>query len=200
VPHTRERWRSRLPHWEVAGHPHFITIRCAGSLPTAALARVREIHSDLCRLSPTSAQFSLLQHQYFLTCEKYLDRSECFAPFRLAAACESVLAAWSDLSRAGWDVPHGVMMPNHLHFLITPTLPDPAPLRLSVRQFKGRVARQANLSLGRTGPFWQPDWFDRWMRDSAEEARVVDYIRNNPVRAGLANDWREYRWLQTTTP
>ena len=40
--------------------------------------------------------------------------------------------------------------------------------------------------------FWSRDYFDRWMRNAAEEQRVIRYIENNPVRAGLcreAEDW-----------
>ncbi len=47
---TRERWHHRLPHWEVAGRPHFVTVRCAGSLPPDVVARLREVHLCLAEI------------------------------------------------------------------------------------------------------------------------------------------------------
>lgn len=199
MPDTRERWRHRLPHWEVAGRPHFITIRCAGSLPAEALVRVKDIHAGLQRTAPMSPQFAMLQRQYFLTCEKFIDRGESFAPFRIPPACAAALAALDELETLfGWRLTHAVIMPNHAHFLLTPAGEKPQPLRRTLRAFKGRAARAVNLALGRRGAFWQPDWFDRWMRDPAEEARVVEYIRQNPVKAGLVSDWRDWPWTRST--
>jgi REP element-mobilizing transposase RayT len=196
MPDTRERWRHRLPHWEVADRPHFVTIRCAGSLPAEALARVREVHTSLRAIAPASRQFAALQRQYFLVCEKYLDRGEGFAPLSDATACAAICASWQQLvAETGWAVPHFAIMPNHVHFLLRPMAANPTALRVIVREFKGRSARQANLALGRVGSFWQSDWFDRWVRDAAEEERIIDYIRQNPVKARLARAWQEYPWV-----
>jgi REP element-mobilizing transposase RayT len=198
LPDTRERWRHRLPHWEVADRPHFVTIRCAGSLPADALARVREIHADLATVEPASPQFAILQRQYFATCEKYLDRGEGFAPFTAEAgraAASAVLAAWAGLdAEAGWRVTAAVAMPNHVHFILQPVRAAPEPLRTTLRTWKGRTARLANLALGRRGAFWQEDWFDRWLRTAHEETRVTDYILQNPVKAGLARTWMDWPW------
>ena len=197
MPETRERWHSRLPHWEVADRSHFVTIRCAGSLPDIALDRVREVHASLRTITPNSPHFAMLQRQYFLTCEKYLDHGGGFAPFNHLDACSIVLTALHQIeTEAGWGVPHFVVMPNHVHFLLVPVNAPPERLRFAIRRFKGRVARQANLALGRSGAFWQTDWFDRWVRSAAEETRIIEYIQQNPAKAGLVRDWREYRWVK----
>jgi hypothetical protein len=47
-------------------------------------------------------------------------------------------------------------------------------------------ARQANRQLGRTGPFWQTEYWDRFIRDERHFAATEDYIDQNPVKAGLA--------------
>jgi hypothetical protein len=39
--------------------------------------------------------------------------------------------------------------------------------------------------LGGTGRFWYPEFFDRYIRDADHLERVVGYIDDNPVRAGL---------------
>ena len=60
---------------------------------------------------------------------------------------------------------------------------------------KSYTARQANKLLGRTGePFWQRESYDHWVRDEAEHRRIISYIENNPVKAGLVNSPRKYPW------
>ena len=82
-------------------------------------------------------------------------------------------------------------MANHVHAVLLPLVP-PAKLLQSI---KGFSARAANKLLGRTGePFWENESYDHWVRDGAEFARIVRYIENNPVRAGLASRPEEYRW------
>jgi putative DNA methylase len=49
-----------------------------------------------------------------------------------------------------------------------------------------------NKVLGRSGQLWQHESYDHWVRDDDELERVVDYISDNPVKAGLvenAYDW-----------
>jgi len=83
-------------------------------------------------------------------------------------------------------------MPNHVHLLLTPATTGAAPLHLAIARLKGHFARLANTVLHRTGPFWQAEWFDHWVRDDPEETRIVDYIRQNPVKAGLVPSWERY--------
>jgi REP element-mobilizing transposase RayT len=60
---------------------------------------------------------------------------------------------------------------------------------------KGATAREANRILGRTGEtFWQAESYDHWVRDNSESERIVTYIENNPIKAGLVERPEEYPW------
>jgi len=84
-----------------------------------------------------------------------------------------------------------VIMPNHDHLLV---LPKVRPDRL-MKALKGSPARECNRLLGRTGePFWQKEFYDHWVRNDAEFARIRRYIENNPVKAGLVNSSEDYPW------
>lgn len=48
--------------------------------------------------------------------------------------------------------------------------------------------------LGRKGPFWRKDYFDRYMRNEEHYARTVEYVENNPVRAGLCATPPAWPW------
>ena len=59
------------------------------------------------------------------------------------------------------------------------------PLEKLIRGWKGFTARQINKLLGRSGNFWQRDYFDRLVRDEKHFANCVRYIRRNPEKAQL---------------
>jgi REP element-mobilizing transposase RayT len=84
-----------------------------------------------------------------------------------------------------------VVMPNHVHLLITPKLPVPRIMN----GLKGAAARQANSILSRKGKhFWQDESFDHWVRTSKEFDNIRTYIENNPVSAGLAAKPQDWPW------
>ena len=78
------------------------------------------------------------------------------------------------------------IMPNHVHVLFS-VMPD-VSLGTIVSSWKRFTARQANVQLGRSGAFWQTDYWDRFIRNEAHFAAVEDYIDQNPVKAGLVSD------------
>ena len=90
-----------------------------------------------------------------------------------------------------------VVMPNHVHLLLTPQSDVPELLQ----RLKGATARQANKLLFQTGKcFWQDESYDHIVRDSTEFRRIESYIFQNPVRAGLAITAEEYPWSSISTP
>jgi putative transposase len=84
-----------------------------------------------------------------------------------------------------------VVMPNHVHVLLTPFVPLP----VLTKSLKNITARRANTLLQRaSAPFWQDETYDRQVRDSQEFIRIQLYIENNPVKAGLADSPEIYQW------
>jgi REP element-mobilizing transposase RayT len=94
-------------------------------------------------------------------------------------------------ARRDYDLPAWVIMPNHVHLLLTALTEAP----LFLRRLKGYSSRQANLILGQTGqPFWQDESYDHLVRSGEEYRRVERYIVNNPVRAGLVQSIEAFPW------
>src|SRR6266568_1792403 len=82
-------------------------------------------------------------------------------------------------------------MPNHVHVIFQPL----AEMSKVMRWLKGRTARLSNRILGRTGTtFWQDESFDHWIRSPEEFQDLIAYIENNPVKAGLVDVPRQWRW------
>jgi putative transposase len=82
------------------------------------------------------------------------------------------------------------LMANHVHVLLLPKIEPPRLLH----GIKGASAREANRLLGRTGKSWQGESYDHWVRNDLEFERIVAYIHNNPVRAGLVARPEDYPW------
>jgi REP element-mobilizing transposase RayT len=186
--------RGKLPHWEVEEGRYFVTVRCADSLPGEVVLRLSEIQRSISETESRSAGFLSLQRQYFRTMEKYLDAGAGACPLRDANAAGLVVQEFNELEKTGVHVPHYTVMPNHWHALIVPGSDDWIGLSAMMKRIKGRTARAIRTIVGGKGPIWQREWFDRWMRNDEEWKRCVSYVRNNPVKAGLASDWREHPW------
>ena len=81
-----------------------------------------------------------------------------------------------------------VVMPNHFHLLITPTL----SLERALQLIKGGFSYRARKELGYAGEIWQPSYYDRRVRDTDEYINFKFYIRRNPVKLGLAKTPQDY--------
>jgi len=116
-------------------------------------------------------------------------RRPIFATAAVAAAAIDVLqrhAAANDVPINAWCV-----MPDHLHLVVraSPT----CDIVTFVGQFKNLVQREA-WRLGVTGAFWQPSFWDHFLRKDEQLEHVVEYAFNNPVRSGLVERWWDYRY------
>jgi len=85
-----------------------------------------------------------------------------------------------------------VLMPNHVHVLITPRLGN--DLSEILQSWKSFTAKKANELLGRTGAFWQQEYFDRFVRHEQHFEDALKYIEFNPVKAGLCNHPESWRF------
>jgi REP element-mobilizing transposase RayT len=115
-----------------------------------------------------------------------------------AEAREIVLECCLKENNRKFDLHTVVVMPDHAHLLLSP-LRDVDRWNFSLPQImhaiKGASARKINILLGRSGPVWQEEFFDHVLRSNNSLAEKVDYICQNPVRAGLVKAESEYPWL-----
>lgn len=91
-----------------------------------------------------------------------------------------------------------VVMPDHVHLLLRALRNAdgwPIPLVEIMQSLKSATAHRINKLLRRSGPVWEEESFDHVLRsyESLEDKR--EYIRQNPVKAGLVQTPEDYRWL-----
>jgi REP element-mobilizing transposase RayT len=189
-------YRRRLPHWQPPGADVFLTYRLYGSLPKNSLRELADWFALLQkrgrkvieRSFPEAAfceQDQQLLWQYILRLDEYLDEG-LNGPFwlREPALAELIIESWQFTEHSFGTRVHAVcVMPNHVHAVVR--LPASGlSLREIMQRHKGYTASRANQWLGRNGPFWQEETFDRVIRPGMLAARVA-YTLDNPVKARL---------------
>jgi putative transposase len=165
----------RLPHFHSVGQPIFLTWRLHGSLPAE-------------RSFPPATTSG----QAFVAMDRILDNART-GPFylRIPEIAGMVVDAIQFRDARDYQLHCFVVMPNHVHLLVTPAI-EICKVMQSLKRF---TAREANKILRLTGkPFWQDESFDRLVRNRKEFEKITDYIEMNPVRAGLARSPEEFRW------
>ena len=88
--------------------------------------------------------------------------------------------------RYGWAVGSYVVMPDHVHFFCTDG-EQGATLSKFIGTWKEWTAKALKQELGLVGSVWQKGFFDHLLRSSESYSEKWEYVRNNPVRAGLAD-------------
>jgi REP element-mobilizing transposase RayT len=174
-------WHERgyLPHRDEPGLTQFVTFRLADAFPAA----LRSEWEALLQMEEERERRKEL--------EAYLDKGRGDCHLRrpdLAQLAEDTLRFFHGRR---YDLRAWVVMPNHVHVLFKV---DTTPMSHIVGSWKKRIGRQANQVLGRQGEFWAEDYWDTYMRDSAHEQRARRYIENNPAKAFLVRDPKEWPW------
>jgi REP element-mobilizing transposase RayT len=197
-PDTIGFWRGRLPHWEVAEGRYFVTMHLAGAIPREGQARIHALSAEYDRLAEGDTEGRLqVQRRIYREMESWLDRTDRVSHLRRPDVAAMVIESIAFRQRRTWNVLEFVVMPSHLHLFLEVV---EGGLKGSLEQFKRWTGHQGMRLLGGdVERFWQDEWFDHWSRSDEEDGRIVQYIRQNPVKAGLVKDYRDWpygSWAQ----
>lgn len=209
----KEQFRKRrLPHWDKPGAIYFVTTCLHGSIPALGLAEIENYRRSLSdRTAPNGmSPPEWEQHKWKLTFAKsdnWLDRfpaARHLENVELAAEVERAFLHFAGERYAIWA---WVVMPSHFHWVFEALpewvegLGDPANVRTPreriMHTVKRHSARRCNLRLGGTGTFWQAESFDHCVDDADELQRIITYVEQNPVQAGIVTDAGDYRFSST---
>lgn len=82
-----------------------------------------------------------------------------------------------------------VLMPDHLHWLVTLRQGD---LETLMRRVKSRSAIAVNTAVGREGRVWQKGYYEHAARAEEDVREMARYAVANPLRAGLVQSLSDY--------
>ena len=178
------RWsfRGYLPHYDAGSTLQVITFRLADSLPDYVTKKMLELAKD-------TADF---RRQV----EKYLDTGYGESLLLKPKHAETVKTAFQHFDGKRYRLNSWVVMPNHVHVLIEPL--HGFPLGKIVSSWKGftayEIGRMESGYLKQWSRIWQPEYFDRYIRNAQHYEAVVRYIEDNPVKAGLVKAASHWIW------
>jgi REP element-mobilizing transposase RayT len=81
-----------------------------------------------------------------------------------------------------------VIMPDHIHLFVR------GGIDFVLTQWTRMLKRRLSMAISTPLPHWQKGFFDHLIRHSESYAQKWEYVRQNPVRAGLANDPCAWLW------
>lgn len=196
-----ERHRRYLPHIQLEGQIISLTWRLAFSLPRPVLLLWEALKKNPAevRLSPEASP-GVHSAEYLQKLGEYDDALGRLKPERVNLCAEEIGTMLGKAFRFYdgelYELHCFCVMPNHVHILLRPLRGSTGTYHLDsdiVRRLKSYTAKRINALLGRQGELWQPDYFDRFIRDPEDYFTVVRYILENPVKAGLARNPEQWR-------
>jgi len=166
-PFTEGRSRGDLYHLHKDGCTYFVTFCLRDAARRKALDRIEP---------GGGSRFKNTIHR----AEPIEGRGSCI--LRKPEIAKTVENSLLFFQRDRYDLHSWVIMPNHVHVIVTP-YPDHS-LSSILHSWKSFSANEINRALNQTGKLWEEESFDHIIRDDKSLTRFADYIARNPVEAG----------------
>lgn len=210
-------YHRNLPHYQPPGYVFSTIFRLTDSIPVSVIKKFQDDASlELKRIASIkdkkekSLEYVKYQYKYFAKYEHYLNKAK-YGPQWLKdeKVCELVFQAIKFYDTKKYNIVAFTLMPNHVHLIIQPIVPNKSDVEMNktpmdnasryiltkcLQDLKRYTAVKSNEILGRSGAFWHHESYDHVVRDKKELRRIVKYILNNPVKAGLVDSWEEWKW------
>jgi REP-associated tyrosine transposase len=124
---------------------------------------------------------------YFVTTDTWQRRALFAKPEPARIVLEQILEC---RERGFYKLHDFVIMPEHLHMLITPG--EQASLEKAMMMIKGGSSYKIKKELLYSFPIWMSGYHDRWIRNAHEYRIRKQYIELNPVKARIVESPFEY--------
>ena len=178
----------KIPHWNQPNCVQFVTFRLADSMPQTKLKEYRKVKEQWLSMHPKPWDEDM-QEEYDKTftavIDKWLDANygECFLKDKRVREIVDEALMHSDGER--YDMYAYVIMPNHVHVLMTPLGDNTVQSIMGTwkRYSSGRI----NALLRREGAVWERECFDHLVRNADEFEAYIGYIADNPN--GMPEHW-----------
>ena len=205
--------RRDLPHIDVVGKPYFVTACLHGSINAKGLKRIKAYRNELSnRPRPkklSDPEWKTVQHKLvFKLVDSILDGESSVRHLNNEQLAEIVQIAFLHFADERYRLFAFVAMPSHHHWIFLPdenwadehTAKQPKNKRqrtareVILHSIQSYTGTRCNQVLQRTGQFWQWETFDHYARNDDELMRIIHYIEQNPVAAGLVSKAEDFRW------
>ena len=205
----KESYRHILPHFQQPGQAYFITWCLKDSIPRKALVKysqelkILKAQQDFCK-DKESIDNKNIREKYYLVKNKYIkafnNLLDCQKNPALNLSKDSIreeinasLFYWEGKKLRNLAY---AIMPNHIHWVIQllrkNTRGNLVYLQDILQSVKRFTANKINELENRKGSVWQKESFETTIRDDKHLHYAIEYTINNPVSAGLVENWRDW--------
>ncbi len=199
-------WRGRLPHLKEKGGTYFVTFRLANSLPEKVVENYRLEREEIVKRAESAGreltpdEVKRLAGLHSERIDSYLDAGHGKCWLKRPEIGGMVANALGHFNGERYDLHAWVVMPNHVHVVLTPC--DGNTLSAILHSWKSftahkaqKVAQASRLQIPTGEAFWQRESYDHLVRDESDMARVCEYTVLNPEKAGLCNRWNDWPYV-----
>ncbi len=195
--------RRELPHWDMPDATCFITTCLEGSIPAQGNLDLDNYRSELQRrprpAGKTEPEWMRERWKLaFARTDGWLDNRPAARYLADPRLANVVVDAFYFFAGQRYDLLAFVVMPSHFHWVFRPLEAwvrglrpggrERTPRERIVHSINRYTARECNKLRGTGGTFWQHESYDHWVRDVDELERIIHYVENNPVKAGLVKE------------
>ncbi len=210
---TKIFWKTNgLAHLQPVGATFFVTFRLFGSIPRSEIQKLFEnkqkLKTKIYKEKPKDylSLLSKIEKDFFKQFDIVLDKIKAGPTYlKEPKVAQTVIDKLFEYDEKLYTLLAYTIMHNHVHLVLNTNIQvhgkviedevnesNFIQLKEIVKKIKGGSAYAANKILGRTGSFWAPNYYDYMIRDDKELLRILNYVVNNPVKAGMVERWEDY--------
>ncbi len=209
-------YKRNLPHFQPSNAVYFITFRLAESLPKTVVEQLKKeneiIEKSIIKIKDKSERGNAIYKQrkrYFAKFDKLLDCSQSGALWlKNKDVATIVYDSIIFRDKKKYDLHCFCIMPNHVHLVFE--MGDEHVSRIAdstarngvssykvtkiLQDLKKYTAAESNRIIIRRGQFWHRESYDHVVRNNREYLNIINYVVQNPVKAGLADNYKKWKW------
>ena len=208
----KTHYRGKLPHIHPIGATFFVTFRLKDSLPKSYEQQLKEWNQmEIDKI--LSNKEGNWKELIYIQSKKYFQRFDDALDKRMTNVhhlanpkiAEIVVGQIKRFDGDLYNLMAYCIMSNHVHLVIDTQvqlfgIPPNEEINESnykqldkiMKRIKGASSRYANLALDSNGQFFEHESHDHFIRNEKELLRILSYVVNNPVKAGLVSKWEDF--------
>jgi putative transposase len=208
----KEFYRHALPHFQKPGQAYFVTWCLKDAIPPKALdyytIKIRNLQNELniqIKNKVDDLTINLLNMEFNSTRKKYIKAFNDLLDLQEKCLVNLSKDSNRDILHEAINFWEGkrienhayCIMSNHVHWVFKVFENDNKNksvfLQDILQSVKHFSANEINKNEGIKGSLWQKESFDTTIRDDVHLFNAINYTINNPVKAGLVNDWKQWK-------
>lgn len=192
-------YKRNMPHILPDDGVFFVTFRVNNSLPLDVIVNLKsEYKKEIKTAKQVVVNSSILKirlieiyDEYFYEFDTLLDKYISDFDLTNPILSEIIISSIHYLNNKEYKLICYCLMPNHIHLIVYKLK---KPLYKVMQVLKGFTAHEINKTLNRKGKFWHAESYDNVVRSRNELHNKIQYVLNNPVKAGLIRDREGWRY------